>query len=266
MERMTASPRIVDIYHHCGTAVWVEAINYEVEKVIVPGDGYYDLKINNETMTTEERQEIRNEFPMVEDIMSSTGEMIMVPKPFNDFTAVEKLDIALQMAKSLADMHGYFGGVIVHDDVQLCQWLRTKDGKIKLGDFNRAQIMDYNPTKQQYCKYNNGHGNGNYRAPEEFEAKDLNEQIDVFSFGNNIYGLLTGLWVFYDDQDYDSVQARLIRGERAYVDPRWRLRSKIESRLIDIMIQCWESDPDNKRITIFEAVRQLQQLWDETQR
>ena len=24
MERLTASPRIVDIYGHCGTAVWVE--------------------------------------------------------------------------------------------------------------------------------------------------------------------------------------------------------------------------------------------------
>jgi len=29
MERLTQSPRIVDIYGHCGTAVWVEAIPYE---------------------------------------------------------------------------------------------------------------------------------------------------------------------------------------------------------------------------------------------
>ena len=264
MERMTASPRIVDIFHHCGTSVWVEAINYEVEEVIVPGEGYYELDINNETMTAEEQQKIRDEFPMVEDIVTSSGEMLTVPKPFNDFTAVEKLDMALQMAKSLADLHGYEGGVIVHDDVQLCQWLRTKNGRIKLGDFNRAEIMDYDPMKKQYCKYNNGHGHGNYRAPEEFAGEDLNEQIDVFSFGNNIYGLITGLWVFYDDQDYDSVQARLVRGERAYIDPKWSQRSVIESRLIEIIKQCWLTDP-SKRIDIFRAVRQLQDLWDETQ-
>jgi hypothetical protein len=28
----------------------------------------------------------------------------------------------------------------------------------------------------------------------------------VFSFGNNIYGLLTGLWVFYDIEDDDMKQ------------------------------------------------------------
>jgi len=49
----------------------------------------------------------------------------------------------------------------VHDDVQLCQWLRSRDGKIKLGDFNRAEVMDFDPEKQQYCKYNNGECYGN---------------------------------------------------------------------------------------------------------
>jgi hypothetical protein len=49
----------------------------------------------------------------------------------------------------------------VHDDVQLCQWLATKDGNLILGDFNRAEVMDYNPRKGTYCKYNNGGGWGN---------------------------------------------------------------------------------------------------------
>jgi len=34
----------------------------------------------------------------------------------------------------------------------------------------------------------------------------LDEKIDVFSFGNNIYGLLTGLWVFYENDDDEVVQ------------------------------------------------------------
>ncbi len=44
----------------------------------------------------------------------------------------------------------------VHDDVQLCQWLRTRDGRLKLGDFNRAEIMDYDENKKKYCRYENG--------------------------------------------------------------------------------------------------------------
>ena len=49
----------------------------------------------------------------------------------------------------------------VHDDIQLCQWLRKRDGTLKLGDFNRAEIMDYDEEGGEYCLYNNGHGYGN---------------------------------------------------------------------------------------------------------
>ena len=65
------------------------------------------------------------------------------------------------MAESLAVLHSYVGGLIVHDDVQLCQWLRTRDGRLVLGDFNRAQIMDWNEEKGEYCLYNNGYAFGN---------------------------------------------------------------------------------------------------------
>ncbi len=85
MERMTISPRIVDVYGLCGTSVWVEALPHEVEEVIIPGDG---------TMNPEE--------------MQNQGEL----KPMNDLTTEEKLDIALSMAESLADLHGYSGGVM----------------------------------------------------------------------------------------------------------------------------------------------------------
>jgi serine/threonine protein kinase len=46
----------------------------------------------------------------------------------------------------------------------------------------------------EYCKFNNGEAFSQYRAPEEYAATNLNEKIDIFSFGNNIYAMLTGLW------------------------------------------------------------------------
>lgn len=84
MERLTASPRIVDIYDHCGTAVRVEAIPFEVEDVIVP-DGFIKQK------------ELHDESDV---------------QPQNDYTATEKLEIALDMAESLADLHGFEGGIM----------------------------------------------------------------------------------------------------------------------------------------------------------
>lgn len=115
MERLTASPRIVNMYGHCAFSITVEAIDNEMEKFIVPGNGY----------------------AQPEDLDDSQD-----VDPKNGYTVPEKLDIALAMAESLADLHGFSEGVIVHDDVQLCQWLKTRDGVIKLGDFNRAEFSE----------------------------------------------------------------------------------------------------------------------------
>lgn len=173
MERMTKSPRIMSMYGHCAFSTMVEVVPIELEEVVVPGEGYQEHDV----------VEKRNKDGL---------------RPYNDFTPEEKLGFALEMAESLADLHGFEEGIIVHDDVQLCQWLRTSedDSKLKLGDFNRATIMQWDMVKGEYCKFNNGPAFANYRAPEEFAARNLNEQIDTWSFGNNVYALLTGLWNF----------------------------------------------------------------------
>lgn len=134
MERLTKSPRIVDVYGYCATSTIVEALSYEVEEYVVPGTGMAKQKD-----------------------LDKFGDI----HPMNNFTIDEKLDIALEMAESLADLHGYEGGVIVHDDVQICQWLEHKDGRLKLGDFNRAEMMEWNDEKNKYCKHDNGYVNGN---------------------------------------------------------------------------------------------------------
>lgn len=81
-------------------------------------------------------------------------------------------------------------GVSLHtlrclDDVQPFQWLVAEDGNIKLNDFNRAEFMLYDEGHGEYCKYRNGVGPGDYRAPEEYHNKPLDEKLDIFSLGNN---------------------------------------------------------------------------------
>lgn len=85
MERLTKSPRIVDLFGHCGFAVWVEAIPYEVEGVVVPGEGY----IKQVDLHDEEKL-----------------------NPQNHYTDEEKLNIALTMAESIADLHGFKDGLM----------------------------------------------------------------------------------------------------------------------------------------------------------
>lgn len=85
MERLTKSSRIVDIFGHCANSVWVEALPYELEQIIVPGDGYMKQK------------DLKDEFEL---------------NPQNDYTAEEKLDIAISMAESIADLHGFEDGLM----------------------------------------------------------------------------------------------------------------------------------------------------------
>ena len=235
MERLTKFKHIMDIYGHCGFAVTGELVPVEFEERVIIGEG----------AATVEEVEKRNK----------DG-----PRSYNNFTPAEKLRFALEMAESIADLHGFEDGVIVHDDVQLCQWMTTPDGRLKLGDFNRATIMQWDEINGDYCKFNNGQGASQYRAPEEYRANEvnLNEQIDVFSFCNNIYALITGLWNFYDTEDDEVVHEKLIGGDLAFVDPRWKEQSYEEGKLVELLPKCWAYDP-NERISIFDAVKYLRQ-------
>ena len=138
MERLTGSPRIMNIYGHCGFTVTAETIEGEMEELIVPGEG-------------------------VAKQVDLDKEEELIPR--NNYTIMEKLEIALTMAESIADLHGFRDGLIIHDDIQLCQWLRRSGtGQLVLGDFNRATIPKWSEEKQKYCKFNNGYGFGEVRS------------------------------------------------------------------------------------------------------
>lgn len=129
MERL--SPRIFDMYGLCGTSITVKSTPFPVDAYVVP---------------------------MTEG-QNGTGP---VPVAKNILTPTEKLRMALEMAESLADLHGFRGGAIVHSDIQLGQWLRDSPGcKLVLGDFNLAKILSFDQHGGTYCKYTKGRGHGN---------------------------------------------------------------------------------------------------------
>jgi hypothetical protein len=220
LERMSNSPRILDIYAHCGTTVLVETMKSDIHQLIVPGRGY----------TSQKRLD------MMPDV-----------HPQNNLTNSEKLQISLSMAQSLADLHTFEGGIIVHGDTHIEQWLLAEDGSIKLNDFNYAKALQYDKRNQRYCFERTKH-KGVYRAPEEFKGAPQDETTDVYSFGNNMYSLITGLWPFYNDREMrrERLRGEIVAGKRPYVDSRYKNRSYIESQLIDIMKSCWNGNRRNR--------------------
>ena len=236
MERLTSSSRVVDIFGHCALAVATEKLDYDVEDAIIPTSGH-----PNEKHGLQDKYGVR---------------------PQNDYNPTEKLELALEMALCIAELHGFKDGVIVHDDIQLSQFLIGSDGKLKLNDFNRAEIMLYNDKKGEYCKYKNGGVYGNYRAPEEFSNYRLDEKIDVWSMGNNLYALLTGLWVYYEIDDDKAIHKKAIDGELSYIDPRYETNSFAEGKIVEILKRCWVYDV-KYRADIFEVVEFLEAAVEE---
>jgi hypothetical protein len=239
-ERLTASPRTFDIYGFCGLAILSEF--------------FYHGDIEDRSLSDEHEGYMNPAALDDEDDVDAQ----------NDLTPEQKLVLAFDMAEGLADLHGYAHGLIIHDDIQMSQFLLNKDRtRLKLNDFNRAEFPLWDDTRQEYCRYKNGEGRGIWRSPEEYNDEGVTEGIDVWSLGNNIYGLLTGLNPFYDDAvSLHHVQKRIKDGETAYIDPRYAKRSKAERVLVSVIDKCHEYYPKD-RPTIFEVVKELSQAVSE---
>ena len=125
-ERLSPSPRILDIYGHCGTSVLLEAMAGDIKARIIPTTGL----IKQKELDKMQKEDVH---------------------PMNKFTDEEKFKIALEMAESLADIHGFEGGQVIHDDTHICQWLLARDGSVKLNDFNIAHISEWNEDERKYC-------------------------------------------------------------------------------------------------------------------
>lgn len=222
MEQLASSTRILNIYGFCGTTVHVATMAGDIDTKIIYGEGLAS----------------QAELDKLDDVY-----------PLNNLTISEKLQISLTMAESLADIHGYKGGVIYHADTHIEQWLVAPDGSIKLNDFNNAKIMKWDERHNRYC-HNQLHYGGTYRSPEEFDVTPQDESVDTFAYGNNIYTMLVGLWPFYDMEFRDigsrKIQKYIIDGQLPFVDERYRTRSYIERQLIYVMEKCWAYEPDKR--------------------
>jgi len=291
LEKFSPSPLTSSIYAYCGTTILVER-GREIDDDIIPyRRGYHHGRIRQSELDELQEKDVQ---PMNQDVL----------------TVEKKLDIAIAMAESLAEMHGYVGGVVTNDDIALGQWLYADDGRVILNDFNDAMYVDWNYEKQEYCKYWRSFG-GTFKAPEEYDGDYLDESVDVWPMGNIIFALLTGTLMFeegclawlyrsrnavsasvgftiqsgfkwsarllstrfahllaalllfpglmpyYEIKDEEEIQEATKKGP-PYIDPRYKTRSYIEGRMVEIMNRCHKLKA-SERVDIFEVVRHLRE-------
>ena len=134
-EKLNGHARIVSMYSYCGISVTSEAmLQGDMEHVAVPTGVGRPMK------------------SIPHDIQPLTVR--------NTLSGTQKLVRSLEMAEAVLLLHTYSGGVMVHDDIQLSQFLLSSSGQLKLNDFNRAEIMLWNEKDNEYCKYRNHPGGG----------------------------------------------------------------------------------------------------------
>jgi hypothetical protein len=134
MELLSSSPRVIDIYSHCAMSSVTEFAPTDMEAYIMPTDGYTPKSILRGTKRNDDSE-----------------------RPLNDhISPEEKLEVALEMAKCVAVLHGFKDGPIVHVDVKTDQFFRGRDGIIKMIDYNRAEALLYDTENGGYCKWTNG--------------------------------------------------------------------------------------------------------------
>lgn len=224
MELLTFSSRSVNIYSFCGLSSVIEFAPIDIEEFILRRKDHHPNLVQG--------------------------------LPANDhINPREKLDMALEIAKCLAEMHGFVDGPIAHVDVQVGQFFRGRDGYIKIVDYNRAEGLLYDVGRDQYCNFRNGlPGDGTYRSPEENMDLPLNEKIDVYSLGNVMYAILTGTMVHSNRESSEAVQ-RILDGftepiaDEYYQDPS-------TAALAEAIKMCWTYF-EKQRPTIFDVVQFL---------
>jgi len=135
-ERLTASRRTYSIYGTCGIGILSEYFPHgQLEEIVIIDDDEIFDDIDEE------------ERPLLS---------------YNNMPGLTKLKMSLHMAEALADLHGYSGGVIVHQDIKLDQFfLNANRTELILNDFNRAEFLLWDQCNNEYCGYKEGFGMGN---------------------------------------------------------------------------------------------------------
>lgn len=92
----------------------------------------------------------------------------------------------------------------------------------------------------------------------QYDGDFLDESVDIWPMGNLIFTLLTGLKpYYYIDTTSEDIQEATKQGP-PYIDPRYKTRSFIEGRMVEIMDQCHKLNA-TERVDIFHVVRHLRE-------
>ncbi len=143
--------------------------------------------------------------------------------------------IAKQICEGLEEAHSLG---IVHRDL--------KPNNIMIDDNGNARIMDFGIARTVKGKGITGSGvmigTPEYMSPEQFEAKEVDQQSDIYSLGIILYEMLTGRLPFEGDTPF----AIGVKHKSGIPEDPKKLNPQIPQDLSGLILKCLEKDKENR--------------------
>jgi eukaryotic-like serine/threonine-protein kinase len=156
--------------------------------------------------------------------------------------------IIIDMAVALEHMHA---NGFMHLDFKPENVLITRNGKVRLVDFDLAQPIPAQPKKMS----RKNPGTPAYMAPEQLLGQPLSNRVDIFSYGASAYELLTNQKPFPGETPAEILKLQLDRSE--FVVPR-ALNPDLPAGLEKVLLRCLEADPERRYPVMGVMLRELQ--------
>eukprot|EP01095_Lingulamoeba_sp_RSL-Kostka_P011297 TRINITY_DN4261_c0_g1_i1.p1 TRINITY_DN4261_c0_g1~~TRINITY_DN4261_c0_g1_i1.p1 ORF type:complete len:610 (+),score=197.94 TRINITY_DN4261_c0_g1_i1:239-2068(+) len=191
-----------------------------------------------------------NNLQIVMEKLEGSLEHKLLNKQFSNI--VVRLTMALGIAKGMAWIHPQ----VVHRDLKLGNILLGKGNIVKICDFGLSEIKpDLWLQDTSYAK-----GSPLYMSPEVLTGQPFDEKADVYSYGIMLWEFLTQEEAY--GGEYDHLTVLEFRDEVVHNEARPKISSNFQKRygdFIDLMKQCWATDP-NERPSFQEIVVRLQDI------
>lgn len=164
------------------------------------------------------------------------------------FSTRRAAEVARDMARGMAYLHGRKPRPIVHRDLKPGNLMFTASGKLKVGDFGLSKTLQDRAYHQQRLteSYEMTGETGSYRymAPEVFRHEAYGMPVDVYAFSMITYQCFTWCTPFGHLGAVDACKQAALQHLRPDLEaiPKSTQRAKIQ----DLLKKCWAPDPPKR--------------------
>ena len=145
-----------------------------------------------------------------------------------------KLQFAREIALGMTFLH-QCSPPIVHRDLKPSNILLTEDYHAKITDFGLATF--FSDSFDETYQMTGGTGSYRYMAPEVYKHEDYDEKVDVYSYANIVYWIMSLVRPF--DHIQDSVTAVTLAAIDGARPPLAHVKNKPMAELVS---KCWQQN------------------------